>query len=60
MPRIESQKVDKSQKLLKNQYVSKQSTESFKYKIANFLLRQWAESQMHLSHKRTLCIEDPE
>ena len=31
MPGIECQKVDKSQKLLWKQYVSKQSTEPYKY-----------------------------
>ena len=60
MPRIEYQKVNKSQKLLRKKYVSKQSTESFKYKISKVLLRPWAESQMHLSHKRTIWIEERE
>ena len=34
MPRIESQKENKSQNLLRKQYVSKQSTEPYEYKIA--------------------------
>ena len=34
MPRIEIQKENKSQNLLRKQYVSKQSTKSYKYKIA--------------------------
>ena len=34
MPRIECQKANKSQKLLRKQYVSKQSTELYEYKIA--------------------------
>ena len=34
MPRIESQKANKSQKTPKKQYVSKQSTEPYEYKIA--------------------------
>ena len=33
MPRIESQKANKSQKILTKQYVSKQSTELYEYKI---------------------------
>ena len=39
MPRIESQKANKSQNLLRNQYVSKQSTKPYEYKIAKVLLR---------------------
>ena len=40
MPRIESQKTNKSKKnLLRKQYVSKQSTQPYEYKIAKFLLR---------------------
>ena len=38
MPRIDSQKENKSQNLLRNQCVSKQSTESYKYKISKVLL----------------------
>ena len=34
MPRNESQKENKSQKLLRKQYVSRQSTEPYEYKIA--------------------------
>ena len=34
MPRIECQKANKRQKLLRKQYVSKQSTELYEYKIA--------------------------
>ena len=34
MPRIECQKENKSQKLLRKQYVSKQSIELYEYKIA--------------------------
>ena len=44
MPRIECQKASKSQKLLRKKYVSKQSIESFNYKIAKVLLRPWAEN----------------
>ena len=36
MPRIESQKENKSQNLLRKQYVSKQTTEQYEYKIAKF------------------------
>ena len=60
MSRIESQKADKSQKLLWKQYVSKQSTKPNEYIIAKVLLRPWAENQIYLSHKRTLWIEEPE
>ena len=34
MPRIEIQKAKKSQKILRKQCISKQSTKSYKYKIA--------------------------
>ena len=34
MPQIEIQKENKSRKLLRKQYVSKQSNESYEYKIA--------------------------
>ena len=34
MPRMEIQKANKSKKILRNQYVSKQTTESYEYKIA--------------------------
>ena len=44
MPRIESQKESKSQNILRKQYVSKQSTEPYEYKIAKVLLRPWAEN----------------
>ena len=44
MPRIESQKENKSKKLLRKQYVSKQSTKPNEYKIAKVLLRLWAEN----------------
>ena len=61
MPRIESQKENKSKKknLVRMQYVSKQSTEPYEY-IAKVLLHPWAEKSIHLSHKRTLWIEEPE
>ena len=36
---IEIQKENKSQNLLRNQYVSRQSTEPYEYKIAKVLLR---------------------
>ena len=60
MPRIEIQKENKSQNLLRKQYVSKQSTDPYEYKIAKVLLFLWAEKSIHLSHKRTLWIEEPE
>ena len=41
MPRIEIQKANKSQNLLRKQYVSKQSTEPDEYKIAKVLLHPW-------------------
>ena len=41
---IESQKENKSQNLLRKQYVSKWSTESYEYKIAKVLLHPWAEN----------------
>ena len=44
MPRIESQKENKSQNLLRNQYVSKQSIEPYEYKIAKVLFCPWAEN----------------
>ena len=44
MPRIESQKENKSQNLLRKQYVSKQSTKSYEYKIAKVLLCPWAKN----------------
>ena len=43
MLRIEIQKANKSQNILRKQYVSKQSTEPYEYKIALVLLRPWAE-----------------
>ena len=36
MPGIKCQRADKSQKLLWKQYVSKESTEPYKYRIAKF------------------------
>ena len=44
MPRIEIQKENKSQNLLRKKYVSKQNTEPYEYKIAKVLLRSWAEN----------------
>ena len=45
MPRIESQKANKSQKnILRKQYVSKQSTEPYEYKIEKVLLHPWDEN----------------
>ena len=44
MPGIESQKEDKSQNLLRKQYVSKQSTEPYEYKISKFILHPWVEN----------------
>ena len=43
MWRIESQKENKSQNILRKKYVSKQSVEPYEYKIAKVLLRPWAE-----------------
>ena len=44
MPWIESQKTNKSQNLLENQYVSKQVLNHITtYKIAKVILRPWAE-----------------
>ena len=51
MPRFEIQKADKSKKLLRKQYVSKQSTEPYKYKIAKVPLRPWVENQ-YISHTK--------
>ena len=44
----------------RKKYVSKQSTKPNEYKIAKVLLRLGAENQIHLSHKRTLWIEELE
>ena len=44
MPRIEIQKENKSKKLLRKQYVSKQSTKPYEYMIAKVLLRPWDEN----------------
>ena len=44
MARIEIQKTNKSQKLLRKKYVSKQSTKPNEYKIAKVLLCPWAEN----------------
>ena len=44
MPGIEIQKENKTQNLLRKQYVSKQSTEPYEYKIVKVLLRPWAEN----------------
>ena len=55
MPRIESQKANKSQNLLRKQYVSKQSIEPYEYKIAKGLLRLWAEKiNTSLTQKDTM------
>ena len=43
MQRIEIQKENKIQNLLRKQYVSKQSTEPYEYKIAKVLLHPCAE-----------------
>ena len=41
MPRIESQKANNSQNLRKKQYVSRQSIESYQYKVAKkFFVRE--------------------
>ena len=47
-------------KILRKQYVSKQSTEPYEYKIAKVLLHPWAEKSIHLLHKRKPWIEEPE
>ena len=44
MPRIEIQKQNKSQNILRKQYVSKQITKPYEYKIAKFLLRPYVEN----------------
>ena len=44
MPRIEIQKENKSQNILRNKYVSKQNIEPYEYNIAKVLLRLWAKS----------------
>ena len=55
MPRIESQKENKSQNLLRKKYVSKQSTEPYEYKIAKVLLRLRAEKlNTSLTQKDTM------
>ena len=55
MPRIQSQKANKSQNLLRKQYVSKKSTEPYEYKIAKVLLRPWAEKiNTSLTQKNTM------
>ena len=44
MPRIEIQKANKSQNLLRKKYVSKQSAKPYEYKISKVILRLWAEN----------------
>ena len=60
MPRIECQKADKSRKILWKHYVSKQILNHISTKSPKVPLRPWAENWIHLSHKRTLSIEEPE
>ena len=60
MPIIECQKADKSRKLLWKHYVSKQILNHISTKSPKVPLRPWAEKWIHLSHKRTLWIEEPE
>ena len=43
MLRIEIQKANKSQNILRKKYVSKKSTKPYEYKIAKVLLCPWAE-----------------
>ena len=53
--KIESQKADTSKKLLRKQYVSKQSTKAYKYKIAKVLLCPWAKKiNTSLTQKDTM------
>ena len=55
MPRIEIQKENKSQNILRKQYASKQSTEPYEYKIAKVILRPWAEKiNASLTQKDTM------
>ena len=55
MLRIESKKANKNQNILRKQYVSKQSTEPYEYKIAKVLLRPWAEKiNTSLTQKDTM------
>ena len=55
MPRIEIQKENKSQNLLRKKYVSKQSTEPYEYKISKVLLRPWSwKMNTSLTQKDTM------
>ena len=55
MPRIEIQKENKSQNILRKKYVSKQSTEPYEYKISKVLLHLWAEKiNTSLTQKDTM------
>ena len=55
MPRSESQKENKIQNILRKQYVSKQSTEPYEYKISKVLLRLWAKKiNTSLTQKDTM------
>ena len=55
MPRTEIQKANKSQNLLRKQYVSKQSVELYEYNIAKFLLHPWVEKiNTSLTQKDTM------
>ena len=51
MPGFESPKANTSENMLRKQHVSKQSTESYKYKIAKVILHPWAENQ-YISHTK--------
>ena len=52
---IESHKENKSQNLLRMQYVSKQSTKPYEYKIAKVLLCPWAKKiNTSLTQKDTM------
>ena len=60
MPRIECQKENKSQKLLRKQYVSKQSTELYEYKITKISSPSVSWKINTSLTQKELWIEEPE
>ena len=48
---LKAKKENKSQNLLRKQYVSKQSTEPYEYKISKVILRPWDENE-YISHTK--------
>ena len=60
MPGIECQKADKSQNSYESNMYQNKVLNHISTKLPKVLLRPWAESWIHLSHKRTLWIEERE